>query len=484
LFGASGLRANPPLQMTKSMSPQIVKPGDTVSVCLGITPPSVQPEADIVWVLDITDSMADSIANIQANINAFTTQLDGEGINYQQGLYTFDDNAPLPDDNYGFASSDAQFQGFLNSAVAQVQGGGDLPENGLDALASAAAAMAWRPAASHTMILVTDAPVHAMGFDNLSPLTLTTEAAALNAAGFVVDVISSCYSCTNTTESLTWQYGGSQPPTLATMGDPELIPPLCNGQWLDIHSTGSNWNSFLSGLGSSVGAYTNVTFTDPLPPQLLPVGSSTDGATVTGNTLVWTLSSLGSGQGYTYCFLAVAGPGYYGAISNTASVAASNCSSTSSTCPPIFYVTYTDTPTITPSPTVTCTATVSRTITTTFTISPTFTVTPTMSPTAPPLLLTPHFPNPDPADANGVWLPYSVSTPAWIDVTVFDVAGEPVRLWNTDPEFQAIGSYERYWDLRNASGAQAASGIYLARIHARSPAGEKAEVWEKFAVLR
>jgi hypothetical protein len=168
--------------------------------------------------------------------------------------------------------------------------------------------------------------------------------------------------------------------------------------------------------------------------------------------------------------------------------------------PPSPTATFSWTPTATPSATPTASPTATPSISPTFSITPTFSVTPsfsvtstitptsTASPTAtatpPPLLLTPHFPNPNPAGSGGVWLPYTISTDAWVDLEVFDVAGEKVRGWNSDPDFEFTGDHERYWDLRNSAGADTASGVFLVRIHARSPRDENATVWEKCAVLR
>lgn len=478
LLGSSVAEANAPLNLIKTMFPLVVAPGDTVTICLNVTQPATQPQADITWVLDITASMGGIISSIQANINAFTTQLSTQGINYQQGLYTFDDHQPEPDVNYGFASSDAQFQGFLSTAAGLVNNGGDLPENGLDALDEAAAGMPWRPAASHTLILVTDAPVHAQGFDNLSPLTLTAEAAALKAQGFVVDVISS------TDANLLMQYGGNPAnfPGPLALGDPNLIPGLADGQWLDIHSPGSAWNVFLNGLGGSIGSYSNVVLSDPLPPQLQPLPSASDGATITGNTLSWTVSNLAQGQAISHCVLALVNGGYYGAVTNTANVDADGTTATGTTASPIYYVTYTSTvtptSTLTPSPTVT----VSRTITQTFTITPTFSVTPTYTPTPQPLTLTLLSANPSPANTE-VWLPFVLGTDANVDLQVWTVAGEPVRSWSLPGLLQA-GAHETAWDLRNDSGQGVASGIFIYRIRARSPRGEIQQELAKCAVAR
>lgn len=157
---------------------------------------------------------------------------------------------------------------------------------------------------------------------------------------------------------------------------------------------------------------------------------------------------------------------------------------------PTFSATPTISPTPTPSPSNTSTPTISPTfsVSATASMSPTptqsATVTPTYTPTALPLLLTPHDPNPNPAGSGGIWLPYTISTAAWVDLEAYDVAGEKVRNWDGDPDFEAEGTHERYWDVRNSSGSTVASGIFLVRIHARSPRNENATVWEKCAVVR
>jgi hypothetical protein len=471
-FGAAALPAGPPLLLSKSMSPAIVHPGDTVTICLSVTQTATTPEADIMWVLDITGSMGGSIGLLQANITAFTNQLAAQGIDYRQGLYVFSDSTlypagyVLPDTNDGFATSDAQFLGWVNTARASTGGGGDWPEDSLDALAAAAAGNIWRPAASHTLIVVSDAPAHAQGFDNLSPLSLTAEAVSLHGQGYTVDAISSS-SAEMAPDAAVFGLAAVLP-----YGDLSYMPPLAGGQWLDITSPGTAWNAFLSGLGSAVASYTNVVLTDPLPPQLAPIVSGSEGATITGNTLSWSVSSLGSGTGFSHCILAKVKPGFYGAIDNTASVSADGTSPTSSSAVPVVYVTYT--PSRTPSPTLT----VSPTITPTFTVSPTRTATPI------PLLLTPHYPNPDPTGPAGVWLPYTLSTNAKMDFKVFDVSGELVRHLDAAPPRQGPGTHEQHWDLSNDAGRTVSSGVYLCKIRAVSDLGDDVYVWERFAVLR
>jgi hypothetical protein len=81
-------------------------------------------------------------------------------------------------------------------------------------------------------------------------------------------------------------------------------------------------------------------------------------------------------------------------------------------------------PSLTPSFSATPPPSVTRTITPTGTVTPTFTVSPTVSPTPPPLVLTPHYPNPDPARDGGVWLPTpSTRPPGWICVSMTSRVG-------------------------------------------------------------
>ncbi|MGH7441059.1 MAG: hypothetical protein ACREKE_00140, partial [bacterium] len=152
------------------------------------------------------------------------------------------------------------------------------------------------------------------------------------------------------------------------------------------------------------------------------------------------------------------------------------------------------TPTVTPTPSPTGTATATLTDTFTPTLSPSVTPTPvdsTASPTLTPVrlggpfVLTPHYPNPDPATSSGVYLPYTVTAPAYVTMQVYDVSGELVRSWSSDPEFEPAGTYERLWDIRNSSGHLSASGVFLVRIDAvPADGGSKQEAWEKCAVAR
>lgn len=156
---------------------------------------------------------------------------------------------------------------------------------------------------------------------------------------------------------------------------------------------------------------------------------------------------------------------------------------------PTISPTFTRSQTFTPSQTFTVTP--SSTISPTFSVSPSFTVSPTVTPTPTitptytetplPLLLTPKYPNPNPAAAQ-MWIPYVLSTGADVDIKIFDVAGELVRSF--EPQTRSGGAHEELWDLKNTSGRKVASGIFLYRIHAVSPRHEEDDAWMKCAVSR
>ena len=149
------------------------------------------------------------------------------------------------------------------------------------------------------------------------------------------------------------------------------------------------------------------------------------------------------------------------------------------------------TATLTPAPANSATASPSQTPLDTATATASFTVSPTLPPTHTPLptdtetpgplTLTPKPPSPNPS-TDGAWLPYVLSTAADVDIKVYDIAGELVRV--LDPVADPAGASEQFWDLKNSSGTKVASGVYLYKIRAVSGRGESKEVWSKCAVAR
>lgn len=109
---------------------------------------------DVVFALDVTGSMSGEIAAVRDNIHAFTNELTEKGISFRLGLVTFYDTIgdvlPLTPDV-------SVFQSWVAKQVAS--GGGDAPENSLEALRQATL-MDFRPQAHRLIVWITDEDYH------------------------------------------------------------------------------------------------------------------------------------------------------------------------------------------------------------------------------------------------------------------------------------------------------------------------------------
>jgi hypothetical protein len=121
----------------------------------------LSPEAtlDLVFVLDVTSSMAPALDALRDNLLALAVALGQSGLDARFGAVSFGDavsvgvapDLPLTEDLQTFGEQMAAWK---------TVNGGDAPESGLDALAYASATMAWRPGAQRALVLLTDAPLH------------------------------------------------------------------------------------------------------------------------------------------------------------------------------------------------------------------------------------------------------------------------------------------------------------------------------------
>jgi hypothetical protein len=121
---------------------------------------------DIVFVLDVTESMQPYIDAVKQNIISFAQDLAANNRDYRLGLVTFEDYVISK-----YADCNCPYRNTMTSDVHQfidwvsglhAGGGGDIPEDQLDALAYAAS-FPFRPEAEGIIILVTDAPPHHAG---------------------------------------------------------------------------------------------------------------------------------------------------------------------------------------------------------------------------------------------------------------------------------------------------------------------------------
>lgn len=109
---------------------------------------------DIVFVFDQTGSMQDEIDSVRDNCLSFADMLSSSNMDYRLGLITFSD---VIERTFGFLPNVEEFKKRIS--LIRADGGGDEPENDLDAL-NAALKFDFRKDAKVVFILITDAPYH------------------------------------------------------------------------------------------------------------------------------------------------------------------------------------------------------------------------------------------------------------------------------------------------------------------------------------
>jgi FHA domain/Integrin beta chain VWA domain len=121
---------------------------------------------DIVFVMDVTESMQPYIDAIKQNMVNFAHDLASNNRDYRLGLVTFEDYvvSKYPDCNCPYQKTmTSDVNQFINwVGTLHASGGGDIPEDQLDALAYAST-FPFRPQAQGIIIIITDAPPHHKG---------------------------------------------------------------------------------------------------------------------------------------------------------------------------------------------------------------------------------------------------------------------------------------------------------------------------------
>jgi hypothetical protein len=121
---------------------------------------------DIVFVMDVTESMQPYIDAIKQNMVNFAHDLASNNRDYRLGLVTFEDYvvSKYPDCNCPYQKTmTSDVNQFINwVGTLHASGGGDIPEDQLDALAYASS-FPFRPQAQGIVIIITDAPPHHKG---------------------------------------------------------------------------------------------------------------------------------------------------------------------------------------------------------------------------------------------------------------------------------------------------------------------------------
>lgn len=138
-------------------------------------------KADIAFLFDVTGSMGGYITGMKNKTIEFADSLVASGLDYRLALVTFYDTVG---ETHDFTDDANEFKGWISGLHAL--GGGDTPENALEAIRRATT-LSWRSDAQHIMILITDAPYHQ--FDWATSLTtdsVLSMLAGLDCMTFVV----------------------------------------------------------------------------------------------------------------------------------------------------------------------------------------------------------------------------------------------------------------------------------------------------------
>jgi Mg-chelatase subunit ChlD len=143
------------------------KPTETTSITVHVSDPA-RPQADVVFVLDVTGSMGWAINGVRDGIRRFADDLARNQIDFQVGLVAFRDLTVPTDRDAGFElmevlkfrgeplTSDAdEFRREVSRLTAN--GGGDEAESSLEAIAEACR-LPLRKSATKVFLLITDAP--------------------------------------------------------------------------------------------------------------------------------------------------------------------------------------------------------------------------------------------------------------------------------------------------------------------------------------
>lgn len=127
---------------------------------------------DLVFIQDLSGSMGGAITGVRNSVISFADQLASRGLDIRIGSVGYSGPTLIPSTPAGSISEylgpvqdltdPASFQTHVNEQWV-ASGGGDAPENGLEAIEYAHENLSWRPGATRVMILITDISLHWSG---------------------------------------------------------------------------------------------------------------------------------------------------------------------------------------------------------------------------------------------------------------------------------------------------------------------------------
>jgi hypothetical protein len=220
---------------------------------------------DIVFVMDVTESMQPYVDAVKQNVIAFAQDLQSNSRDYRLGLVTFEDYvvSAYPDCNCAyrnsFTSDVKQFSEWVGSLHAG--GGGDIPEDQLDALAYAAK-FPFRPEAEGIIIIVTDAPPHHDG-DSSADTSHDQAFWDHHARGVQVTDLTGAKVAGMLKKNGLTLYGVVPPPFIAP--EYQEIVDATHGRSYNIITEQSRFPSLVREIGHSIATEYSLTYRTPRP---------------------------------------------------------------------------------------------------------------------------------------------------------------------------------------------------------------------------
>lgn len=203
---------------------------------------------DIVVVFDITESMGPFIEGMKEATIDFADRLAKANRDYRLGLVTFEDYVVREEPT--FTRSAKEFKSWIGALRAG--GGGDIPEDSLDALA-VASRFPFRPEAQAVVILITDAPNHFRGDGSEKANPYGREVTQLTADEAIAELKRASLSV----------YAVAPPPFVAP--DLHKIVQATAGRLYNIVSEGRRFPELISEIGRSIASQYFLTYTSPRP---------------------------------------------------------------------------------------------------------------------------------------------------------------------------------------------------------------------------
>jgi len=120
---------------------------------------STVSKVDIAFILDVTGSMSEEIGGVRNSVISLAEELGSSGFDVRFAAVPFRDDVVTP--VFDFSDDVEEFREFISTLSAS--GGGDWPEDDLDAIAYAYDNLSFEEGAQKVFILLTDAPAHERG---------------------------------------------------------------------------------------------------------------------------------------------------------------------------------------------------------------------------------------------------------------------------------------------------------------------------------